>query len=283
MKPWTPLSIAFVVTACSGGGTTAKTTPDVPPDAAPAPVPEVFEPASMLTGAWTAASFGNTLVWLRPGRPDGAIYGVALTDPPAVWVIDDEPTDVPADQRWLRLTAYEPEATAPRSCDEDRDQPEGLWFNCTDDAGGTLRFMQNGELLDYEFATDTAGPYTFHHSPSEVARAPDAEAADAAFDADTDQRGVDGWMAWFADDGVMWDDERRSVGRAAIGAVMKPVLEGGSLRWQPTRSALAPEGTLAVTAGVFQAGPATGTYVTVWRNDPEGWRAIFDVGRRDPP
>lgn len=203
----------------------------------------------MLTGTWTAAAFGTTVTWMRPGRPDGALYGVALIDPPAVWVIDDEPTDVAADRRWLRLTVYEPDAPTGRVCDHDRDQPEGLWFACDDDAGGTLRFVQNGELLDYEIATDTTGPFTFHHSPAEPTRAPDAEAADRAF----------------AHDDLL----------AALALA--------SLQPTPTASTLAPEGTIAATAGTFEAvGGDTGTYVTVWRKEPEGWRAIFDVGRTDP-
>lgn len=244
----------------------------------------MFEPAALLAGDWTAAAYGTSVTWMRPGRPDGAIYGVALADPPAVWVIDDEPTDQPADQRWLRLSVYEPGAPAPRRCDHDRDQPEGLWFACTDDAGGTLRFVQNGDLLDYEIATDTTGPFTFHHSPGDpLPAAPDAAEADRAFDADTDARGADGWATWFADDGVQWDDDVPLVGPDAIRAYMGPVLEGGKLRWQPTTSKLAPDGALATTSGTWRFDPPgiTGTFVTVWRKDPDGWRVIFDVGRPD--
>ncbi len=225
---------------------------------------------------------------MRPGRPDGALYGVALADPPAVWVIDDEPTDVAADQRWLRLTVYEPDAPIGRVCDHDRDQPEGLWFACDDDAGGTLRFVQNGELLDYEIATDTTGPFTFHHSPAEPARALDAEAADRAFEADTEARGIAGWTPWFAADAVMWDDLARVQGPDAITALMTPVLDRVALTWTPIASTLAPEGTIAATAGTSEGRSAdgavafTGTYLTVWRKEPEGWRAIFDVGRTDP-
>jgi hypothetical protein len=240
VKPWILFSVAAIA-ACSGGATsTTITTPTPPPDAAPAPV---FEPAAMLRGAWTGAAFGTTVTWLRPGRPDGAIYGVALSDPPAVWVIDD------VDER-LQLTVYEPGATDARVCDHDLDQPEGLWFACDDDTGGSLRFVQNGDLLDYEIVTNTTGPFTFHHSPADAARAPDAEAADRGFDhADITADGLDGL----------------------------------ALEWTPTASTLAPEGTLAATAGTFHGSDVaiSGTYATVWRKEPDGWRAIFDVGRTD--
>lgn len=236
-------------------------------------------PAELLRGDWTASSFGTTVTWMRPGRADGAIYGVALSDPPAVWVIDDEPTDVPADQRWLRLTAYEPGADTARACDEDRDQPEGLWFTCADEHGGTFRFVQNGDMLDYEFQTDTAGPFTIHHSPAEAAPAPDVEEADRRFDADVAARGVDGWTAWFAADAVMWDGLARVEGLGAIEALMTPTLESTGMRWQPKHSRTS--GNVAATTGVSQIGDRTGTYVTVWRQDGDGWKVIFDVGRMD--
>ncbi len=242
-------------------------------------MPAVFEPASFLTGDWIAASFDTTVTWMRPGRPDGAIYGVALSDPPAVWVIDDEPADVPIDQRWLRLTVYEPNAATARPCDQDRDQPEGLWFECTDDAGGTIRFVQNGEMLDYEFATDTAGPFTFHHSPTDAPAAPGAEDADRMFDGDVLAHGVAGWTPWFAEDAVMWDELTAVRGHDGITALMTPVLDGVTLRWQPKVSKLS--GNLATTTGVWQMDELTGTYVTVWRQDADGWHAIFDVGRSD--
>lgn len=121
-----------------------------------------------------------------------------------------------------------------------------------------------------------------HHRPTE------AEEADLAFARDTDARGVDGWTAWFADDGAMIRGDTRIEGRAAIGEAMAPLLGRADLLWAPVWSRRAPSDKLAVTVGrarIVDKAAVTwrGSYVTLWRRDPTGWRVIVDVGRGENP
>ena len=125
-------------------------------------------------------------------------------------------------------------------------------------------------------------------SPLPVETQPEAEEADLAFARATDARGVDGWTAWFADDGAMIRGDRRIEGRAAIGETMAPLLGRADLLWAPVWSRRAPDDKLAVTVGrarIVDKAAVTwrGSYVTLWRRDPAGWRVIVDVGRGENP
>jgi hypothetical protein len=241
--------------------------------------------ADLLRGDWVAAEGEVPITWLRPGTAASAIYGVAGASTPVVWVVDDEPTTAPRSARRLRMWRYRGDAP-PRVCDERTGAPDALEVACEEGAGGT-RFWQNGAVLDIEEWSASTGPDQVHLTRGDGVDAPALEDADRRLSADTAARGAPGWAAWFADDGVMWRDTTPHRGKPAITAAMIATLEATDLRWQPTVSRMLVPDALGVTAGTFTAtprtgGPAgTGTYVTVWRNGPDGWKIIVDLGRPD--
>lgn len=119
-------------------------------------------------------------------------------------------------------------------------------------------------------------------------------AADRAFNDDTAENGVDGWVRWFAEDGVMVIPGREVRGHDEIRRVMTPGLaEGRTLTWDPTRGHVAASADLGYTVGRYESrapGPegevavSTGTYVTIWKKDATGgWKVALDVGAPDPP
>ena len=117
-----------------------------------------------------------------------------------------------------------------------------------------------------------------------AAPAPELEAADLAFAADTGQRGVAGWVAAFEPGGAMMRRGARIEGAAAIGDAMRDLLASGRLAWVPVASRR--RGDLGFTVGKATFTGATpadawkSTYVTVWRRQPDGtWKVLFDTGR----
>jgi ketosteroid isomerase-like protein len=138
--------------------------------------------------------------------------------------------------------------------------------------------------------------YQLGRSPA-VRAAADGQAlieADRAFAAETAARGVEGWLAWFAEDGRMFPDGREIVhGKATIRELMTPVLgpPENSLRWEPLGGELADSGDLGYTYGHSVARrnaegrleERPGKYVTVWKKQPDGqWRVALDIGNRRP-
>lgn len=128
--------------------------------------------------------------------------------------------------------------------------------------------------------------------PSE--RAPDLEKADLAFAADVQARGTDAWVEVFDAEGAMESEGTRVAGAEAIRAAMEPLLSDRSrrLQWAPLWSGLSPAGDVGFTTGAWalrahDAGAwstrATGSYVTLWRRQPDGsWKVLFDAGEDDP-
>ena len=115
-------------------------------------------------------------------------------------------------------------------------------------------------------------------APPAVDVAAEAEsmmAADRAFNDDTATNGVDGWVPWFAEDGMMVVPGARIQGHEAIREAMTPALsDGRSLTWDPTRAHLSASADLGYTVGRYESrspGPdgeevvAAGTYVTIWK------------------
>lgn len=273
MKISATLSIALFASAC--GPKSSSPRPPEPPPASTAGA-AVLERAALLTGDWSVAGEGAPVVWLRPGAPGAAIYGVAAVAVPAVWVVDDVDGKV-------KVWRYQGEAP-PRVCDEA--DGDGLAVSCEAGAGG-IKFWQNGEVLDVEEWTGSSGPDTVHLTPTELAAAPELEDAERAFDADSAKRGAAAWVAAFADDGVIWRDTTPHRGSDAIEAAITRTLEAIDLRWQPTVSRILVPDALGVTAGTWvgtsrtDGAKATGTYLTIWRKDPAGWKIILDLGRDD--
>lgn len=114
--------------------------------------------------------------------------------------------------------------------------------------------------------------------------------ADTQFARDTAERGVEGWVSWFTDDGTMYPPARDAIeGRAAIreqmGDLYDPRSGQGGLRldWQPIRAEVSESGELGWTTGtsklVTTGGMRQGRYITVWRKQADGsWKVWADLG-----
>lgn len=117
--------------------------------------------------------------------------------------------------------------------------------------------------------------------------------ADIEFAAQTAERGVDGWTAFFLPDGVMFPPNGRVEGQEAIRAHMTNAFQPGTrLDWEPVTAVAAESGDLAYTIGrwtsvVVRADGSDsvtgrGNYVTIWRRDADGrWRVAVDIGNPD--
>ena len=112
---------------------------------------------------------------------------------------------------------------------------------------------------------------------------------DRAFAAETAQRGLDGWMAWFAEDANVNSAKGHIKGKAALREFYTQLFQpGNSLKWEPFHAAVSADGTLGYTLGrsVMQStGPdgkptqRNGRYITVWRKQPDGkWKVETDIG-----
>jgi ketosteroid isomerase-like protein len=115
--------------------------------------------------------------------------------------------------------------------------------------------------------------------------------ADRSFARDTEDRGVEGWSAAFADDGAQIVSNQPLVqGRMAVRELMKPFFADGTsrLRWEPERASVSASGDLGYTFGHAQmvkvvAGAETVVaklqYLTVWKRQLDGtWKVAMDVG-----
>lgn len=128
----------------------------------------------------------------------------------------------------------------------------------------------------------------------EPAPAPELEALDVAFSADSGTRGGAAWAERFEAQGFTWSrGSTRKDGPEAIGAGIDAMRAGGhELSWAPTASGMAPAGDMGFTTGRYRLSAreggelvGTGTYVTIWRRrrQADGWRIAFDTGVPDPP
>jgi ketosteroid isomerase-like protein len=119
-------------------------------------------------------------------------------------------------------------------------------------------------------------------------------AADRAFAQATAKDRLDGWMHFFADDAVKFVFKGPLVrGKAAVRAADAPQFENTavSLVWEPTDAGLFADGNTGFTRGdyrVVQKGDSggetilsSGTYLTMWRHEDNGWKVILDTGVPD--
>ena len=131
------------------------------------------------------------------------------------------------------------------------------------------------------------------HQAAAVAEIRDA---DVAFAKATAERGVEGWVSFFADSGVQVVPGRNVTGRAAIRALMAPELGDTAhvLTWHPVTVEASESGDFGYSLGRWDLVPrgatagagsalAHGTYVTVWRKQGDGtWKVVLDIGNADP-
>jgi ketosteroid isomerase-like protein len=113
--------------------------------------------------------------------------------------------------------------------------------------------------------------------------------ADRAFAAAVRDRGLGAWLAAFAPFGMMVSEGATHVGREGIRRAALPWFADSlfALAWDPTFSAVSRSGDLGYTVRSYEVtaegddGPVTGTgtYLTVWRRQPDGsWKVEADIG-----
>jgi ketosteroid isomerase-like protein len=119
---------------------------------------------------------------------------------------------------------------------------------------------------------------------------------DREFDQAAADKGVEGWVAYFAENGSMLPEAGPPItGPEAIHKAMEPLLSDreNSLRWQPTRADILIPGILGYTVGRFERRTRNpegqrlllkGTYCTIWRKQADGsWKIVLDTGTPDGP
>jgi len=114
--------------------------------------------------------------------------------------------------------------------------------------------------------------------------------ADRAFNQATQERGVEGWVSFFAEDGALIGEgvgEIRGTEaiREAVAYLSDPAV---SLTWEPIRADVAASGDLGYTVGRYTSrtegedGLVTvgqGLYVSIWRLQADGrWKVVMDLG-----
>jgi len=119
---------------------------------------------------------------------------------------------------------------------------------------------------------------------------------DRDFDKATAEKGVEGWVAYFAPNGSMLDDTSRpTIGPAEIRAVMANAFKDSTftLRWHPTKGEMMIPGVIGYTVGRWERirknkedkwMKSTGTYSTTWKKQPDkSWKIVLDSGVSDGP
>ncbi|HSR90540.1 MAG TPA: nuclear transport factor 2 family protein, partial [Gemmatimonadales bacterium] len=140
----------------------------------------------------------------------------------------------------------------------------------------------------------TAHPFTAAIVLSTLActRAPHASvrdeliAVDRAFDSVVAEKGVEGWVSFFADSGIqMPEGSGNVIGHDAIRRHMSGFFSDTNqkLRWVPDKADASSDGTLGYTIGHWiltvrdstgQHEAYRGKYLTVWRRQADGsWKA----------
>ncbi len=117
---------------------------------------------------------------------------------------------------------------------------------------------------------------------------------DRAFSDATQERGVDGWVEYFAEDGSMVIAGAVVTGHDSIRALMTPTFADTnySLTWEPVDGDVSAARDLGYTRGRYlmqrrgAAGEAIsgrGTYVTIWKRQGGEWKVVLDIGTPDGP
>jgi hypothetical protein len=273
----------ILLAGCAGASSNAAGTGGAvapPPAAATAELSPALAPLAWWLGDWDADDGNGSEHWVAAA---GAIYGVSLHCTTfEVMVIDDgegpgRPDGVLrffAMPNGARSVEFRQRALAEHTAtfaNDEHDFPKTITYQLAPDRAGLEAVLGGGKQEAFRFKRGTR------------VRAPELEAADLAFAADTGKRGVDGWVAAFDPRGGMM----RKVGRveyAAIAEAMRPTLTSGRLDWAPIASGKSGDLGFTVGKATFTgAKPEDGwrsTYVTIWHRQPDGtWKVLFDTGR----
>jgi ketosteroid isomerase-like protein len=108
---------------------------------------------------------------------------------------------------------------------------------------------------------------------------------EAAFARTMADRDWEAFRAFIAEEAVFFGEERVLRGREAVAAGWKPFFAGekAPFSWAPEQVEALASGTLALSSGPVYGpdGARSGTFMSVWRLEPDGrWRIVFDKGCR---
>lgn len=276
------LVVIVALAACSGPRETPTAVKPPPTLSVPSELSPALMPLAWLRGTWQARGEANTEYWSAAG---GALYGVSLHDRGGfeVMIVDDAGGPGKADGI-VRFYAM-PEGNPPT---EFRAEPLAdrsvVFANAAHDFPQTIRYsLDDAQVLRAELGpAGRVPPFVFDFVQSSM-RQTELDRADRAFAAGTAARGVDGWLAAFEPSGWMLRNDAKVTG-AAIGELMRPLLDAGALAWDPLASGS--RGDLGFTVGTatYTAKRAEdswrSSYVTIWAKQPDGsWKVRFDTGR----
>ncbi len=120
--------------------------------------------------------------------------------------------------------------------------------------------------------------------------------ADRDFALATEERGIDGWMSFFAEDAARMELGGKAVrGLEAIRTMDGEMFasEDVLLTWSPVSARVFEDGRHGFTTGSFEllklGGDGThevlgtGSYISIWRRVEGAWKVILDTGAPDPP
>ncbi len=274
-----PASLLAILVACGGSSAPA---PTLTPPPGPARTVDTSELSpALLPLAWWLGDWKGDAGAEHWVAASGAIYGIALHgDSFEVMIVDDGDGGGPADGI-LRFIAI---PNGKRSVEFKQDKIESSsasFANPAHDDPKAITYARDGQTL--RATLQGAKETTFTFGPGTRTPGPELEDADRAFAADVAARGAAGWSAAFDPEGGMLRKGARIEG-AAIQEMMTPVLASGLLAWAPIASGK--DGSLGFTVGKATFTGKTpddawaSTYVTIWRQQPDGtWKVLFDTGR----
>lgn len=114
---------------------------------------------------------------------------------------------------------------------------------------------------------------------------------DREFDKVTAERGLEGWVSYFAEDGVMVPAQVDVIiGKEGIRQAMSKSfsLPQYSLRWEPLDAQVSDDGSMGYTYGKYirtnldQDGnvqTGSGKYTSIWQKQQDGsWKIVLDMG-----
>src|SRR4051812_11859894 len=119
--------------------------------------------------------------------------------------------------------------------------------------------------------------------------------ADRAFNKATQEKRLEGWMSYMADNVVLFNIDPPVVGKDAVRKFYEPNFSNPNftLTWEPTRGEMQASGKVGYTSGRWTVRikgadgkeiSRVGSYLTVWGLQKDGsWKVIADGGSPDPP
>lgn len=138
---------------------------------------------------------------------------------------------------------------------------------------------------------------SFAHAQASAPSTDDAAAireADAAFAQATKERGIEGWMSYFADDAYVGTNPSVR-GKLELRRFYQNLFSRRDLKleWTPAHAELFKSGIMGYSSGRYtmsftnfqgQTTLQNGTYLTVWQKQPDGtWKVLCDFGSQDKP